>query len=145
MAVNRRPQDTLYRAVAQPIHKGMEQEELAERRAPEDEAPPRMRATAARDLKVTMEDLRRFGVTELGCQRCDHYRAHGDMKGCPHRHSTVCRNRIKARLADSEEGRARLTRVQERIDRARQGAAEPRPPTVRGGKWRRRHKEGTLR
>ena len=66
VAVNRRPQDTLYRAAAQPIYRGIEQEELAERRAPEDEASPRVRATAARDVKVIIEDLKRFGVTELG-------------------------------------------------------------------------------
>ena len=114
VAVNQRPQDTLYRAAAQPIQRGANDDLFAERTAPEDE-PPKTRATSIRDLKVTIEDLKRYSPTELGCERCEFYKVNGHMRGCSYKHSKVCRDRIKIELAKSSEGRARLARVQLRI------------------------------
>ena len=57
-----------------------EDEEFEPRRALEDEAPA-TRRSSSRDLKVTRDDLERFGVTELGCPRCDYYREHKHIYG----------------------------------------------------------------
>ena len=81
VAVNQRPQDALYRAAAQPLQRGPADDTFAERTAPEDEAP-KTRATSTRDLKVIIEDLKRFQPTELGCERCEfnkNERAHERM------------------------------------------------------------------
>ena len=92
------------------------------------------RSIAVRDLNVIIDDLRKFGPTELGCQRCDHHRLHKDMKDCSSRHSKVCRERIKGKLSETPEGKVRLDRVQARLDRSRLPNREAIPPTVRGEK-----------
>ena len=86
------------------------------------------------DLQVTIDDLRKFGPTELGCQRCNHCRLHKDMKDCSNPHSKVCRERIKGKLSETPEGKVRLDRVQARLDRSRLPNREAIPPTVRGEK-----------
>ena len=92
--VNQRPQDMFYRASAAPSGRREPQDDLDERLAPEDE-PPKTRITGQHDLRVTLQDLKDFGYTELGCQRCDHIRAHGHGRDCVYAHSAACRSRIK--------------------------------------------------
>ena len=75
--------------------------------APEDELP-KTRITGQNNLRVTLQDLKDFGYTELGCQRCDHIRAHGHGRECGYAHSAACRNRIKEELKKTPEGRRRV-------------------------------------
>ena len=100
----------------------------AERHAPKDKRPKTC------DLRVTIDDVRKFGLTELGCQRCDRHRLHKDMKYCSYTHSKVCRERIKGKLSETPEGKVRLDRVQARLDRSRLPNRDTIPATVRGEK-----------
>ena len=69
--VNKRPQDALYRAAAVPTAKREAHDKCEERMAPEDEQPTQTRATLVQDLRITVQDLEKFGHTDLGCTRCD--------------------------------------------------------------------------
>ena len=111
--VNQRPQDVFYRASATPSGRREPQEDLDERLAPDDE-PPKTRITGQHDLRVTLQDLRDFGYTELGCQRCDHIRAHGHGRECVYAHSAACRSRIKEELRKTPEGRRRVEAAERR-------------------------------
>ena len=50
-----------------------------DRPAPEDELP-KNRAPSVLDLKITLKDLEDFGHTEVGCERCDYIKEHGDAR-----------------------------------------------------------------
>lgn len=121
--VNQKPQDALYRAAAVPTVRSAGDAEFEHRVAPEDEEP-KTRATSIRDLRVTQEDLERFGTTPMGCQRCDFYETNKHTRGCSFAHSKQCRDRIKAELGKSEEGRERLRKVEERLARRRRPKKE---------------------
>ena len=121
MQVNQKPQDSLYRAAAAPTIRTEGGSGFEQRTAPEDE-PPKTRETTTRDLRVTEEDIERFGATDFGCQRCDFYSTNRTTRGCPYAHSRHCRERIKRRLAESEEGLVRLRKVEERLQRRDPGS-----------------------
>ena len=97
--INQRPQDTLYRAAAAPTGRREPDEGLKDRIAPEDE-PPRTRVSTTREMKVTLDDIKKYGFTEVGCDRCDFIKEHGHAKGCGHAHSLVCRERIRQARVD---------------------------------------------
>jgi len=124
VGISQRPMDTLYRATATPTGWREPSGDFEQRLAPEDEAP-RTRPSVAPDLRVTVKDLEDFGYTEVGCQRCDFIRQHGDARRCGYAHSTICRERIKGRLNETAEGRLRLGRVEARLSRN----TEPRAKT----------------
>ena len=70
MKINQRPSDVFYRANAPLLDRRDPEAGFEPRVNPEDE-PPKTRATATRDMKVTASDIERFGFTEYGCGRRD--------------------------------------------------------------------------
>jgi len=79
--------------------------------------PRRADATVkVRKLKITVDDLDRFGFTE-GCQQCEYILRY--RSGRPgYSHNDTCRKRIIEALMDTVDGRERLARLEERVDRA---------------------------
>ena len=78
------------------------------------EAPPKRDVIPVRRLKITAEDLKRYGLTH-GCPQCDHIREYGQHRpGCGH--SNPCRDRILTEMAKTPEGLERLRRVEERAN-----------------------------
>ena len=72
--------------------------------------------TKVRKFKVTMVDLETHGYTE-GCEQCAYilrYRAGRPGYG----HSDACRQRVMNAVGQTPEGRVRLERLEERVDRA---------------------------
>lgn len=123
MTLNQRPGDSLYRATV-PLETRYEAgQDFEQRLNPEDE-PPRTRTTSTRDMKVTLGDLKKFGFTEIGCPRCDYIKLNGNSAHCGHSHSKICRDRIKQKLSETEEGRSRLEALDERLRRARPSPEE---------------------
>ena len=70
MKINRRPNDVFYRAALPTADRREPDTGFEARVNPEDE-PPKTRATAGLEMKVTASDIERFGFTEYGCGRCD--------------------------------------------------------------------------
>ena len=66
-------------------------------------APPEVGMKFPRRLKITKEDIRRFGYTP-GCQGCIAIAARKTVQG----HNDKCRDRIQARLEQDDEGQARV-------------------------------------
>ena len=122
--INQRPQDALYRTAAAPTGWRERGEGFERRDAPEDEEP-KIRSSSIPDLWITLKDLRDFGSIDVGRQRCDYIRQHGDARRCGYAHSKICLYCIKRRLSEPPEGRLRLQRVEARF--AKQHASEEQP------------------
>ena len=88
--------------------------EPVERHAAPAEAP----TTNPRRLKITKHMLSSASIgTTDGCPQCRHFRTFGETKdGLPH--TEACRARILEAMNQSDTGRAKLARHEERIDRA---------------------------
>ena len=69
----------------------------------------------ARDVYLKPADFAKFGLSR-GCARCDHELNYGPGRTSKP-HSARCRSRIVAELAKDPEGRARIARAAERMDR----------------------------
>lgn len=110
--------DSFYRATVPLSNRFDAGQDFEQRLNPEDE-PPRTRSTSTRDMKVTLGDLKKFGFTEIGCPRCDYIKLNGNSTHCGHSHSKICRDRIKQKLSETEEGRSRLEALDERLRGAR--------------------------
>lgn len=80
--------------------------------------PPRARY-------VTQADLRRYGAT-VGCPACAEIAVHGRSRVA---HTTACRDRVGAKMAEDESGKARL----EEHQRKREGDAGPAAPEAGPG------------
>ena len=69
----------------------------------------------ARKMHIRQDDLDAFGYT-AGCEKCQSISGRGKGEtSTPH--SDICRARIMAEMAKTEEGIARLARMNERVDR----------------------------
>ncbi len=69
-----------------------------------------------RRLKITLQTLKDYKLTQ-GCPQCMHIKEFGEAKpGLSH--SESCRKRILEAMAQTDAGRARLEKHEERIDRA---------------------------
>jgi len=81
------------------------------------EQPSRADAKAkVRKLKITIEDLDRFGFTE-GCPQCTHILRY--RSGRPgYAHTDTCRQRVMNAMMETPDGQERLARLEERVDRA---------------------------
>ncbi len=76
------------------------------------EAAPKREIVAVRRLKITAEDLRRYGLTH-GCPQCDYIRHSGQHRpGVSH--SDACRDRILTEIAATPAGMERLRRIEEK-------------------------------
>ena len=80
------------------------------------EPPSAAAPSNPRRLKITMQTLREYKLTE-GCPQCTHVKEFGEAKpGLAH--SEACRKRILDAMTQSTAGQARIDRHEERIDRA---------------------------
>ena len=69
-----------------------------------------------RRLKITLKTLEEYGTSD-GCAQCSHVRAFREAKpGLAH--SEPCRRRIVEAMAGTDAGAARLSRLEERANRA---------------------------
>ena len=67
-------------------------------------------------MKITLQTLREYKLTE-GCPQCEHVKSFGETKpGLAH--TEICRKRILEAMINSTEGKAKVDRHEERIDRA---------------------------
>ena len=69
-----------------------------------------------RKLKISMDDLDQYGYTE-GCQQCTYILRYRCARP-GYTHSDACRQHVIDELTKTPEGRERLARLEERVDRA---------------------------
>ena len=84
-------------------------------------------------MRISKPDLDKYGY-DSECPQCKHVIKYGKLKpGISH--SPQCRAKIRAAMAETEEGRARLQRNDERLDKstAEQVEASDTSRTVHGG------------
>ena len=67
-----------------------------------------------RRVYIKPSDIDQFGWTD-GCQRCEHAKKYGHGQTSKP-HSEICRNRIMAEMAKTDEGRLRIERAGLRAD-----------------------------
>ena len=83
---------------------------------PRHEEPQNAPPSNPRRLKITKQTLDNYGTTD-NCRQCRHYREFKETKdGLAH--SEKCRKRILEAMNQTDVGRARLERHEERIDQA---------------------------
>ena len=76
---------------------------------------PKENIMKARKMYIPQADLDVFGYT-AGCKRCQSILGRGKGEtSTPH--SDICSTRIMAETAKTDEGTARLARMNERVDR----------------------------
>ena len=83
---------------------------------------------APRALRIEQADVTEFGLTD-GCPQCEYFRRYGRARPGT-KHTATCRTRITAALNETEAGRERLNKLEERTNRAiaeRIEHAHPRP------------------
>ena len=91
------------------------------------------KVTGVRGVYIRQEDLNNFGYT-ANCKKCHSISLYGSAAGAMP-HSVACRERIMAKLQETEAGRARVAKMTQRVDRynteqdlAAQGAARSSGP-----------------
>ena len=71
----------------------------------------------ARNFKITVKDIQhKWGYFE-GCEQCDYIRRYGENRAGS-QHSPACRARILSKMADTPESRAKLEKLELRLERA---------------------------
>ena len=73
------------------------------------------KVTGVRGVYIRQEDLNNFGYT-ANCKKCHSIGLYGSVAGTMP-HSVACRERIMAKLQETEAGRARVAKMTQRVDR----------------------------